>query len=283
MPRTVLHIGAHKTASSYIQKKLASNRDLLARHRIHYDGPMHFRENFTSQLRLIGGPRGAYVDGMVKRIKTQDVILSDEDLNGIPWEVMKRGKLYGRLNERLGLVRTSLEMVAPEVFLALRDYSQFAVSLYIEIIRHRDFLSFETFFKAFCDSNFSWLAVIEDVFSAVPDATLHVWDFGRFAVDEKPVFDALIGMDSSILEPLEGPARESFSATTVKALQALSAVLKPDDLRKIMPSIARKFPKGQEYGVYNPIPSDVAQKMRNAYLADLKKISERFPQVRFIT
>ena len=47
MPRILLHIGAHKTATSYMQKKLALNVDLLARRGIHYDPLEVFRKGFT--------------------------------------------------------------------------------------------------------------------------------------------------------------------------------------------------------------------------------------------
>ena len=38
-----LHLGAHKTATTHLQQIFLTNREALANHGVHYDGPAHLR------------------------------------------------------------------------------------------------------------------------------------------------------------------------------------------------------------------------------------------------
>jgi len=283
MPRTILHIGAHKTATSYMQKKLALNVDLLRRRNIHYEPLDVFRKEFTRLLNSQRRVESEYVDELNEKAKTMTLLLSEENILGVPGDIIRKGRPYKSARERLE--RTSAFLRRPQkpaVFLSLREYSGFMVSMYSEYIRHREFVPFREYRALFEDSGFNWISLIEDVLAALPDAQLHIWDFADFRKIEKNVFEAMLGFDPDIFQNPEGPVRESFSDVAVRAFEALGTVIDHKDFKKLMGPISRQFPKGENYKAFDPIEPEAKVMLRARYQADLATISERWPDVTVI-
>ncbi len=101
MSRVVyIHIGAPKTGTTYLQDRLALNRDTLAEHDIHYPavaprGIDHFRPALDLMGADWGGPPGhaeGYWDALVKRIRRHDgtVVISHEILSTAKAEHVQR-------------------------------------------------------------------------------------------------------------------------------------------------------------------------------------------------
>lgn len=282
MARTILHIGAHKTATTYMQKKLAINREELAARGIHYDPLEVLRKNFTNSLQ--DPPKGnpEFVAGLKEKIRTQDVIVSEENMPGVPGDLVRDGVYYAHAKERLALIGRILDVKAPEIFMAIREYSSFLVSMYCEYIRHREFIRFADYFERYQKSGFSWIKVVTDISEALPDARLRLWDFGKFRTIETEVFTALLGQDPAFLKAPEGPVRESFSDAAIRAYEALSTALTHQEMKQLINPVARALPKGDLHKAFNPLAEDVAAALKQQYREDLKTIAERFPSIEFI-
>ena len=280
MPRMIMHIGAHKTATSYMQKKLAQNIELLARRNIHYDPLDTIRKEFTPILNDRQAAPSDWVFELRSTAKSMNVIISEENIMGVPGDIVREGHYYVWAQPRLKRACRLLDVETPEIFLAVREYAGFTVSMYSEYIRHRQFLKFADYLQIYEKSNFSWLRVIEDIFTAVPGAKLSVWDFGNFRKIEKQVFQAILGFDPDILQSPEGPVRESFSEVAVRAFEALSGALSHAEMKKLIN--ARNLPKGADYPAFDPHQPETKELMKAQFKADVAAIRERFPQVAFI-
>jgi len=282
MPRMILHIGAHKTATSYMQKKLALNVELLNRRNIHYDPLDIFRKEFTPLLNENVTRESEWIRELRGTARAMNILVSEENIMGVPGDLVREGQYYIRARDRLVRACQLLGNETPDIYLALREYSGFTVSMYSEYIRHREFLKFEEYLAIYDRSGFSWIRVIEDIFAAVPGATVSVWDFGNFRKIEKDVFQAMLGFDPDIFHNPEGPVRESFSEVAVRAFEALSGALSHAEMKKLINPIARNLPKGADYPAFDPHQQETKEKMRAQFQADLVTIGQRFPQVTFI-
>ena len=279
MPRMILHIGAHKTATSYMQRKLALNVDLLRRRNVHYDPLDIVRKEFTTILNDRQAQESQWLHELRVTAMSMNVLVSEENIMGVPGDIVREGQYYVWAEPRLKRACRLLGTETPEIFLGLREYAGFTVSMYSEYIRHRQFMKFADYLEIYDKSGFSWIRVIEEIFTAVPGAKLTVWDFANFRKIEKDVFQAMLGFDPDILQSPEGPIRESFSEVAVRAFEALSGALTHAEMKKLINPIARNMPKGSEYPAFDPHLPDTKERMRSQFEADLATIAARFPAV----
>lgn len=282
MPRILMHIGAHKTATSYMQKKLALNVDLLARRGIHYDPLETFRKGFTPLLNEETTRENDYVKLLNGKAKAMSLLISEENIMGVPGDLPREHKYYIRARQRLARTAELFHTATPEIFLSLREYAGFAVSMYSEYIRHQKYLPFAEYQTIFTASNFSWLSVVDEIFAAVPGARLTLWDFTDFRNIEKQVFQAMLGFDPDIFQNPEGPVRESFSDVAVRAIEVLSGALNHDEVKKLINPIGRNLPKGDLYPAFDPVSAEMKVSLKARYKTDLQAIAAKYPAVAFI-
>ena len=282
MVRTILHIGAHKTATTYMQKKLAINREELDVRGIHYDPLEVLRKNFTHALQDPPKGNGEFIAALRQKIKVQDVIVSEENMPGVPGDLVRNGVYYAHARERMAHVGSLLGVGAPEVFMAVREYPSFLVSMYCEYIRHREFIHFADYFELYMKSEFSWVKVVGDIVAALPDAKVRIWDFAKFRMLEGRVFSLMLGQDAGFLKAPEGPVRESFSDAAMRSYAALSAVLSHQELKNLINPISRALPKGETFKAFNPLAEETAAVLKEQYRRDLGTIAEKFPSIEFI-
>jgi hypothetical protein len=265
-----------------MQKKLAINKDELAARGIHYDQLEVLRKSFTAALQ--DPPKGdpEFIDELRKKIKKQHVIVSEENMPGMPGDIVRSGVYYANAKDRLAHVRSLLDVDAPEIFMALREYSSFLVSMYCEYIRHREFIRFAEYFELYQQSRFSWIKVIGDVVAAIPNGRIKLWDFSNFRTAENTVFSNMLGQDAGFLLAPEGPVRESFSAAAIRSYEALSAVLRHRELKSLINPISKALPKGDVNEAFNPLAPETAAALKEQYRRDLRTIAETFPAIEFI-
>lgn len=282
MPRTVLHLGAHKTATTYMQNRLALNIDLLASRGMRYDRLEDLRRNFTSILKNMEDGPNEFVRDLAAAAKVRDVLLSEENILGMPGDVVFNGVYYAKAKQRLKFVVELLGLSRPEIYLSLRDYASFTVSMYSEFIRHREFMHFDDYMKRYDQSGFSWITVMDDIVAAVPGARICIWDFGQFRSLEPVIFTRMTGFDSAQLVTPDGPARESFSEAAMRAYGALSSVLSRQELKRVIGPIARALPKGAGYEAFAPHSAETVAEMKAKYAADFAAIRAKYPAVEVI-
>lgn len=282
MTRTILHIGAHKTATTYLQKKLALNQTVLEKHNILYLPLDELRKNVTGGLHDRSKLNEETLSAIRQAVRTRTVILSDENIAGMPGDLVRSGTFYPSIGERARQVCDIININGPDVYFALREYSAFLVSMYCEYLRHNDFMPFEDYHALYRKSGFSWRKVIADILAALPGARLTVWDFGEFRSKENLILSDMLGFEATGFAAPEKQLRASFSQMMMTSLVALRPSLSAADLKRVLPFLARAFPKGDEYPAYSPIAPAGVTAMEAAYAADLARIRQDFPKIRFL-
>jgi hypothetical protein len=278
--KVIFHLGAHKTATTYLQNRLRHGSELLSANKVFYPGIGEMRKQFTYAFNQQHNTE--LMDKMLQLRSTHTLLLSDENMAGGVDDVLRLGRQYLELASKLVRYCAMVNTDEPVIFLALREYSSFIVSIYCEYLRHHPYIDFDTFAHQYAVSNFSWPTVIAEIRAAMPKAEIHIWDFQNFRAVEEQVITAMTGLAEGSLPELKGTQRDSFSELAVRCIRALSDVIDVNNVRKIMPALANAFPRGPDYPAYNPFSAEFVAEAKARYQADLAQIASRFPDVRII-
>ncbi len=280
MARTALHIGAHKTATTFMQRTFAQNQAFLAEKGVYYLPLDELRRNFTVMIN--NNAESDIARALIEASRKQDVLISDENIAGVPADLMRSGTYYPNIGQRVARAIAILGHPRPEIFFGLREYAAFTVSMYCEFLRHRDFMLFEDYFQIFRKSAFTWETPVAQILKSAPQATLTVWDFTHFRERQQAIMSTLAGVDAGQMESPSNPVRESFSATTIMALEQLFKVMPQDHVKRALQPMARAFPRGAEFPAYDPLSPAIHAELAQRYREDLASIARKYPQVRFI-
>lgn len=196
-PVVALLVGAHKTATTYIQSRLLNSKDTLNAAGIAHVPTGQFRERITRQV-LTGSFSPTQLTGLLEEhAGYQRLLLSDENLLGIR---PNANRLYPRARQRLETLIPAFEGYTVEVFVTLRSYPDYLVSRYTEHLRSNRFVRFEKYYKQIDFDTVTWLDLLEDI-RAVGFKTLRVSDFSKLFDGEQQYFDTLLGTEGIPLSP----------------------------------------------------------------------------------
>jgi len=262
VPRKInIHVGAHKTATTYIQKVLRANRETLSRHGIKYIPMQNIRKNLTRKIlayKYRGESRSSTVIGIREYIgekfteNYRTLVISDENLIGSCREIHIRSDLYPGAADRLQLLAEALHTYDINVFICVREYVDFFPSAYSEYLRHNDFIRFEKFLGGIDPKREYWARVVNNIAGVFGVSKTHVWRYEDFRKGVKRVMADLIASDDvTLLYDIED-ARPSMSDLSIRALYKLDETLAPAETRKLVKAVTSAFPKDEGYEGYSP-------------------------------
>ncbi|MGJ8610896.1 MAG: hypothetical protein ACSHWY_07365 [Octadecabacter sp.] len=140
LPSIALHIGAHKTASSHLQKVLYNNREYLSDEGIRCYGPGYLRQTGQSLAELFGmswsegdPPKRAPHDQLRFLAKGRKrLVFTEENFVGTLSDKYGRVSLpvYPNGVERVTELAAALAPIEPQVFLAVRNPATYMASAY---------------------------------------------------------------------------------------------------------------------------------------------------------
>lgn len=196
----VLHLGVHKTGTTYLQSRLANSIEELNNAKIGYIELKEIRANLTSNL---GKPWFTAND--IKEVVNpyfggDTLIISDENILG-GTEKIDSGKLYPKASGRLKKLATGLSDFEVIVHITIRDYVNYLISRYTEYLRHFDFLNFSDYYQALPYEKVSWLPLLEDIQDI---------GFKKIIISD---FDAVFSNDNRYLNQLVGKPIKVAEAT----------------------------------------------------------------------
>lgn len=282
----VLHLGAHKTASTYIQRRLVRSRGRLSEQGIELHTPRTLRDaiiaarerRFPLMPRLEARARreviGQIVDTAASR-GTKRLILSEEQFIGSLRQLVQRHTFYGDVIQQLAPVLAAIEMRPVTVLLAVRNQADFLVSAYGQLLRGWKYLPFDEDLKAaFLGMHISWADLVDDVAALLPAGSrVRVWQFEQFGQIEKHVVEQFVGTDAAPgikpldVRPLQGPTVESI------------AVLREMARRETLDSIAIRdvldiAGKDKGFKPFDPWTRDERLLLTSRYRSDLYRLSQ---------
>ncbi|PUB20138.1 hypothetical protein C8K30_11821 [Promicromonospora sp. AC04] len=180
MKHLVLHVGAHKTGTTLVQKALRTNREAFARRgydvliRNEYE---NLTEGYHSRWRRQGASLGNVTRAfeMVRDAATHDsLVISHEDILASVHS-FRTGPLYAPADN---VLRIAHKVLAPErttVLLYVRRQDRFVESSYLQTVRVGSTKSFEEFMEPVVPENLRWDHLVEKIKESVPaDAEVRV-------------------------------------------------------------------------------------------------------------
>lgn len=180
MKHLVLHVGAHKTGTTLVQKVLRSNREAFARRG--YDVLIRNEyENLTEGLHSRWRRQGASLSNvnkafaMVRDAMTHDsLVISHEDILASVHS-FRTGPLYAPADNVLRIAHRVLQPERTTVLLYVRRQDRFVESSYLQTVRVGSTMSFEEFMEPVTPANLRWDHLVEKIRDAIPaDAELRV-------------------------------------------------------------------------------------------------------------
>ncbi len=259
----ILHIGAHRCASTTFQHYLRSNEDKLARMGIGTWGPRRTRNGLFHGIQPgapvePGGDAHRRGVGRVRmnlarqqeRLKT--LVVSDENMMGSVRENLRTANLYGGVGERLARYFEAFEGYVTDVILNIRSPETYwASALGYSVSRGRP-VPGQAELSRLASAPRQWRDVVTDVACALPGTRLWVLPFETFAGRPETQLATVAAVD----------APKSHSRSRINATPHL------EDLRRAAsPAGAARLPRG--FGRWQPFSTAQIAAMQESYADDV--------------
>jgi len=287
--KIVLHLGAHKTASTYLQKCLAQSGGRLAASAIAYQGPRELRPYLTNwPARHARSEAERIADAMAWLFDTaeekglQRLILSEEQFLGTLRPLMQGGTLYETLGESLAPVVRAMQGRPFEIVMALRGYDEFFASAYCQVLRGWRFQRFGAGLREhFLDHPRGWADVVADIAALCPAETpIRLWRYEDFEAVEDDIFLALAGPAAPPTRRIKGRPLQRPAHRAVAALHDMATRGFIPDARTIK-RVFEETPPGPVAPRFAPWTREERRHFESRYAQDLIALSAE-PRCRWI-
>lgn len=262
----ILHVGAHRTASTSFQRYIRNNLTELNGRKIAFWGPRRLRKGLFAGL--YPNPAAANRRNLQRRAEgrvrmhaemTRDagadqLIVSEENMIGAPRDCLRRKSLYPAVGERMARVSAAFDGQVSRVVLSIRSQELWWSSVAaFAVARGHDIPGILTLDKI-AESRRSWRDVITDLSCAVPGADIVVLPFEQYA--GRP--------DAAFSQATDRQAPSGGASTWLNRSPDLA------DLRQMLDSRGQnpdKLPQGD--GRWTPFLPDQAAALRETYFDDI--------------
>ncbi len=284
-PKSIaLHIGAHKTATTHLQRSLLASEAALATHKARYFGPDKLRGQGQGLIDRFGlrveGAKAANrsslapSDQLAAMAEGADrLVLSDENFIGNLQT--KTGNmsmpLYPRANERVAALADAADLGAIDVFLGLRGPADFLTSAYSQLLMGGDAIAFAEYLAQNPMRSIYWPGLVARLVSLPQIGRLFVWRQEDYAGVFPQICSHLIGSPLPI-RPLAGMAHRGLSAQAVDV--ALDTFARTGE-RGAGKSARDVYPVNQIYPAFAPFDDQTIAQSAAEYetqIADIAKL-----------
>ena len=302
--RAVLHGGFHKTATTYIQRLLEDNEEWLGEQSVYVVPHLKLRKHITfpSQLdaykRLnirrrtkfseeeLQGFQDAFFEEPLAA-KPARLILSDENLPGLPAHCVTTGKLYEHRRAFFNAFARRMPLPITDAFFAIRNYADFFASSYVEYLRaattttHGYMDTPDVMRRKLFGSLPNWMKVFDDFESAFPGVRVHIWRFEDFRALTPRILETFCGEDVDVTKlkpPKERNARPSASARAVEELVLMSELEGAAAMAEHAKDVQDMYPQGDSYERFDPWTAQERAHLTELYARDWQALQadERF-------
>jgi hypothetical protein len=276
MPKNIIiHLGLHKTATTSLQGFLKANSIEFLSEGVFYFPLNRMRFDVTPLFTSLDRGRRSKLYSLLEEVAQETLLLSDENLIGWPGE-LSDGNLYPYARNRVLTFCEDMSDARITLFLTLREPHLFLASVYSEILRHSEFVSFEQFHSGFDIREFSYWKAFHWLKELPPNIRVRVIPF------ETQQGGGVIRIAREIIEEACGP-NSKIDATTFPAHRSRTAYSKEElDLaaeisQRASPKMARHFLNALDtqqlrFGEtrFEPLTAELADHLGQRYRADLQ-------------
>jgi hypothetical protein len=191
MKTVVLHVGAHKTATTRLQSRLFNSSDALRKNGIGYVPYRRIRRALTNGLGRPDFSGRAVIADLKEYLDCDRLIVSDEDILG---RLVRpaRNRIYPQARARVAKVLDTFAAYEVEIYVTVRDYAGYLVSRYGEALRHFPFCSFAEYYGEVDFGTLSWKDLL-DALLAAGARSVTVSGFDSIFAEERAYHEMLLG------------------------------------------------------------------------------------------
>ncbi len=211
----ILHIGAHRTGTSSLQRTLHKNREKLTKNDITYWGPKTTRGGVFTGLLQVRPAESERLRRNVMRSRAliglrlekmsqkgrKTLLVSEENILGSMRTNLRTRTLYPGLEERLSRFSEVFGARCTRVGMAVRPYEDYWASSLAYTLRSGQNWLDRRAIEALVEQPRNWRDVVQDVTRAFPNAEVVVWEFARLIGRPQDQFRALNGFGRLRLSP----------------------------------------------------------------------------------
>lgn len=285
-----LYIGAHKTATTHVQRLLAANRQELSDNKIHLSIPSDIRPLWFPFLReYASSDDSAAIKKILSNSPTSGTwIFAEENVSGVPYDLKVKPGIYPSLSANLAVFKELFPDAELDVFFSIRSYDSFYASSYLEVVRNRGFFPFEEYYDECRYAENSWYHVIRTIIETVGSQDrLTLWCYEEFSSLLPSILSKLTGLDDAHALKMASDyevdrTRQSISQKTLNIIEALSPMETLARSRQVLESLNDKFPASAGNGYFKPFSQSQVKGFRVQYDEDILRILKNFPNANFL-
>jgi len=211
----ILHIGAHRTGTSSLQRTLYKNREKLTKNDFAIWGPKTTRSGVFTGLLQARPAESEMLRRNVMRSRAiiamrleklsqkgrKTLLVTEENILGSMRGNLRTRSLYPGLQERLARFHEVFGASCTRIGLAVRPYEDYWASSLAYTLRSGQNWLDRRAIDALVEQPRSWRNVVQDVARSFPNAEVVVWEFARLIGRPHDQFRALNGFGPLRLSP----------------------------------------------------------------------------------
>lgn len=277
----IIHIGAHKTASTHLQKSLLAQRATLAAQGCAYLGPDLLRKRYAlpSLIRSASVLKrklaSLRMDVAQDVARGQRIVLSDENIIGSPRppDLALGAQLYPQAQDRVAKLIAGLALSDVTLCLALRDPLPFLTSAWGHQFLALKPVGFDAFVAELDPLALRWSDMVDRLLSCKGVSRVVLWRFEDHAEIAPQVMTFLGGTDPA-LPLLAAPHLVGPSARAIAHIGKLTETRPDLSPRQVLRRALRRFPKSPEWPAPDPFGPDLRAQSRAQYQDDWTRLCQ---------
>lgn len=193
----ILHLGAHRCATTTFQAYLDQNRARLGGHGVAVWTPQVTRNGLFDGVICPPGEDSRHHIARIRdaqhQLDASQLIVSEENMIGAPRNNLKHTSLYPELTPRLQRFAEAFQGRVARLGLAIRSYESYWTSALSFAALRGEPLPDAAQRAALARQPRTWTDMVQDIRAMFPAVPLHVWTFEAFAGRPRRQFNMLSG------------------------------------------------------------------------------------------
>lgn len=276
-----LHLGAHKTASTHLQKSLDKNAALLKENDVRYYGPKYLRHKDHAFLDLFGlrpdgvstGDRNgpAQIEWLAKGARR--VVLSDENILGPVFDRLNPGVLYPQADIRVESFVNAIGDHPVSLFLATREPSSWVASLYSQRVVGGETRSFRKFVGTNKPCALRWSNLVDRLRKVTSLSGIFLWRKEDYPEVAAPVLRRMVGWRlGPLVGRIDGKVNAGLSGAAIEQLLLWNTEGQKNETLSRVKEAKELLPISADMGPFDPWTETDKTKSRDAYAEDIEQI-----------
>ena len=291
-----LHLGAHKTASTHLQRALEAASPDLNDLGIAVLTPRTLRMDALSIAKLVKEPvkKGnilksldptSIAEGLHAATSgAERTLISEENILGPSHhpDAMRQRRFYPRAAMRLNRLLQALSLSNVSLYLAIRDPATQLSSVYSQRLLGKGYVSFDAFIQDAHPVDYLWSDLVERLLDVKGVRDCTVWRYEDYPGVAPKVLRHMVGDEAADLVKLDRkPAHQGLSEAAYQQL-IVWAALSETGVEPDVQEARKMHPRSAGTPGFVPFDDKAILASRQTYEADLKRLAV-LPGVRFVS